>query len=479
MTAMIFVLTTGATAGPVSAQAPVGGAVEQLLILSNGEILRGQISRNAEQVIVVTNQGSRLVLPAERTEFVCDTLQEAYWGKAARIRASDLAGQKKLFHWCLKNQLFDLAQNQIDLLLQSNLKAVELEYLDRQLNVALSQRQSSQKQKLMLLRQSQGELASKAQSTVVSPGSTNVIPGTNVIPLDKSKPSTVDRYVFRPLPMLDESIGTAAWSNDAVAKLSDLKLSDLAEDSGEVVDLVKQVGFEEDVEIESVLLNRRSIALSNGIEQPTALKADDRVMVPVAELDKETRSMPEGTLGLYRRRIEGLLVTGCSAAKCHDSNSPVMPLMHLGRAVPIPRRQSQRNLHNILKYVDRESAFDSTLFRAATLPHAGNSDPFVEKDSVQYENLSQWLIMLNRDPRRAALEFSRLKSEPSIPGASPNQVLQVIPVKPEPLSLLPAPKTMPGTEETEVELPELDRPSTKFTPEDPFDPEIFNRNHGK
>ena len=161
MTAMIFVLTTGATAGPVSAQAPVGGAVEQLLILSNGEILRGQISRNAEQVIVVTNQGSRLVLPAERTEFVCDTLQEAYWGKAARIRASDLAGQKKLFHWCLKNQLFDLAQNQIDLLLQSNLKAVELEYLYRQLNVALSQRQSSQKQKLMLLRQSQGELASK------------------------------------------------------------------------------------------------------------------------------------------------------------------------------------------------------------------------------------------------------------------------------------------------------------------------------
>ena len=114
MTAMIFVLTTGATAGPVSAQAPVGGAVEQLLILSNGEILRGQISRNAEQVIVVTNQGSRLVLPAERTEFVCDTLQEAYWGKAARIRASDLAGQKKLFHWCSyfrRKAPFDLVTN--------------------------------------------------------------------------------------------------------------------------------------------------------------------------------------------------------------------------------------------------------------------------------------------------------------------------------------------------------------------------------
>lgn len=473
MTAMIFVLTTGAPIDTVNAQSPVGGAVEQLLILSNGEILRGRVSRNAEQVIVVTHQGSRLVLPAERTEFVCNTLQEAYWGKAARIRASDLAGQKKLFHWCLKNQLFDLAQNQIDLLLQSNLKAVELEYLDRQLNVALSQRQSSQKQEMMLLQQRQGELAVKEQSIVVAQGSTNVIPS------DKSKPLAVERYVFRPLPMLDESIGTAAWSDNAVAKLSDLKLSDLAGDSVEVVDLIKQVGFEEDVEIESVLLNRPSIALSNGIEQPAALKTDDRVMVPVAELDKETRSMPEGTLGLYRRRIEGLLVTGCSAAKCHDSNSPVMPLMHLGRAVPIPRRQSQRNLHNILKYVDRENAFDSALFRAATLQHAGNSEPFVKKDSVQYENLSQWLIMLNRDPRQASLGFSRLKSEPSSPSAGDKQVLQVGPVKPEPLSLLPVPKSMPGSEETEDELPELDRPSTEFTPEDPFDPEIFNRNHGK
>ena len=156
-----------------------------------------------------------------------------------------------------------------------------------------------------------------------------------------------------------------------------------------------------------------------------------------------------------------------------------MPLMHLGRTVPIPRRQSQRNLHNILKYVDRENSFDSELFRAATQIHAGQSEPFVAKDSAQYKNLSQWLIMLNRDPRQASLEFARLNVESLSPVASDQSVPQVEPVKPEPLSLLPAPKAMPNSEETVVEIPELDRLSPEFTPQDPFDPEIFNRNHGK
>lgn len=473
MTAIIFVLTTGATTGAVSVQSPFGGAAEQLLVLSNGEILRGHISRNAEQVIVVTNQGSRLVIPAERTAFVCDSLEEAYWGKAARIRASDLIGQKKLFHWCLKNHLFDLGQNQIDLLLQSNLKAVELEYLDRQLNVALSQRQSSQRPEVKVSQQNPSELAGNGAPRLLPQG----IP--SVIPVVESNAPSAERRVFRPLPILDASIGTPVWSTDAVAKLSEINLSELVGELGPVSDMVKQVGFEEDVEIESVFLNRQSMALPKGIDPPVLSETDDRVMIPVAELDKETRSMPEGTLGLYRRRIEGMLVTGCSAAKCHDSNSRVMPLMHLGRTVPIPRRQSQRNLHNVLKYVDREHAVASEVYLAATQSHAGNSEPIVARDSAQYKNLSQWLIMLNRDPSKASIDFTRFKEGALSSVVSNSKAPQVEIVKPEPLSLSPAPKSIPSSEEAVGKIPKSDSLSPKFTPQDPFDPEIFNRNHGK
>lgn len=471
--AILFALTAVASTVAVNAQTSTDATGEQLLVLTNGEILRGKISRGPEQVIVVTDQGSRLVIPVERAEFVCDSLEEAYWGKAARTRASDLVGQKKLFHWCLKNQLFNLAQNQIDLLLQSKLKAVELEYLDRQLNVALAQRQSRRRQEIILSQQNRSEVAAKNGSSLVPRQE------QGISQVDNASSGQPEKFVFRPLPMLDETIGEPIWSEDAVAKLSELKLSEFVENSNAVGEMVKQVGFEEDVEIESVFLNPRPMALSNGIEQPVPVEIDDRIMVPVAELDKETRSMPEGSLGLYRRRIEGLLVTGCSAAKCHDSNSRVMPLMHLGRTVPIPRRQSQRNLHNVLKYVDREHAFDSALFRAATQTHADQSEPLVAKDSVQYENLSQWLIMLSRDPRQAGLDLARLNEDAVSPIASEQPVPQLEPVKPEPLSLLPAPKSMPGSEDAVTEIPELDRLSPKFTPQDPFDPEIFNRNHGK
>ena len=476
LTAILLILTAESSIGVASAQSPIptGELVEQLLVLNNGEILRGQITRSAEQVIVVTNQGSRLVIPADRTAFVCGSLQEAYWGKAARTRASDLDGQKKLFHWCLKNRLFDLAQNQIDLMLQSNLKAVELEYLDRQLNVALSQRQSRQKQELLTLQRDRNAIARRDVSPPVPEG------GNNDIPVIDSNSGNKEGYVFRPLPIVDESIGLPVWSESAVAKLSEL-----VETADPVVDVIKQVGFEEDIEIESVVLDRRSKAISNGVERLVLPERDDRIMTPVAELDNETRSMPEGTLGLYRRRIEGLLVAGCSAAKCHDSNSRVMPLMHLGRAVPIPRRQSQRNLHNVLKYVDREHAFDSELFRAATMLHAGNSEPIVAEASMQYKNLSQWLIMLNRNPRNATLEFVRLKDNPLSAVPTDKQAPQVEPVKPEPLSLLPAPKSMlapksmSGSPEAVGGIPDLDRSPSQFTPEDPFDPEIFNRNNGK
>ena len=76
----------------------------QLVVLKNGEIFRGRVSRKSDQVIVETIQGSRIVLSSEQTEFVCNSMDEAYWGKSARTRASDTAGQKALFHWCLKNQ---------------------------------------------------------------------------------------------------------------------------------------------------------------------------------------------------------------------------------------------------------------------------------------------------------------------------------------------------------------------------------------
>lgn len=116
------------------------------LVLKNGQVVIGQISRNADSVFVQTDGGSRVVFPVERIEFVCNSLNEAYWQKNARVKATDLNAHVDLFHWCMKQGLLEEAQNQIDLLVTMDIKAVQLEYLNRQLLVALTQQRKFQRQ---------------------------------------------------------------------------------------------------------------------------------------------------------------------------------------------------------------------------------------------------------------------------------------------------------------------------------------------
>lgn len=107
-----------------------------VLVLKNGQVLTGQLSRDTTHVFVQTRSGSRVVIPAEQVDFVCDSLEEAYWKRLAAIRATDAEGQVQLFFWCLNHQLINQARNQIDLLQEMNVTATRLEFLHRQLTVA-------------------------------------------------------------------------------------------------------------------------------------------------------------------------------------------------------------------------------------------------------------------------------------------------------------------------------------------------------
>ena len=105
---------------------------EQILVLKNGEMLIGNIEQDAANLIVHVRQGSRLVISKKKAEFVCDSKSEAFWGKAARIRASDVDQQVALFRWCLKHKLFDHAETQFNVMMNSDISAAELNSLNRQ-----------------------------------------------------------------------------------------------------------------------------------------------------------------------------------------------------------------------------------------------------------------------------------------------------------------------------------------------------------
>jgi len=113
----------------------------QILVLKNGEMLHGRVEQNALQLIIHTVQGSRLVIPKTKADFVCDSLDEAFWQKSARTKASDDVAQVELFRWCLKHRLLDHAENQLNILLNCNITAPELASLNRQLALMLSAQQ--------------------------------------------------------------------------------------------------------------------------------------------------------------------------------------------------------------------------------------------------------------------------------------------------------------------------------------------------
>ncbi len=448
---------------------------EQFLVLKNGEVMRGQIFRNAERVTLITEQGSRLVLPAERTDFICNTMEEAYWGKAARTKASDLGGQKRLFHWCLKNKMLGQAQNQIDILLQSDAKAADLEYLDRQLSVALLQQRNIDCQ-IALANSSSSGTASEPEKSLTPSIFNQPERSMTLAPIELNQTIGVAQVgekaaqpvIFRPLPDL-ESAPTNETQFAGIPRNSDLpgpENSDLN---------VRQVGFEE-VILDTISLDHKVASTIGKTDQSeTAEPIDDRFMIPIYELDRETRSMPDGALGYYRQRVERILASGCSAAKCHSDDSHVMPLLQFGRSQAIPRRQSQRNLHNVLKYVDRARPFESRLLIAATTPHAGNSKPILEKGSPHHESLMKWLIMLSDDPREAIFEAVKSERQAAVAAAGTT----VKPIEPEPDVMTPGRSSSLDFPDTIGEIPKLDAVEPGFIPMDPFDPEIFNRKYGK
>ena len=127
----------GSASSPLSGcwQEPEVASGEQILVLKNGEMLIGRIEQDANNLIVQVRQGSRLVISKNKAEFVCDSKSEAFWGKSARIRASDARKQVGLFRWCLKHKLFEHAESQLNILMNSDISATELDSLNRRLTV--------------------------------------------------------------------------------------------------------------------------------------------------------------------------------------------------------------------------------------------------------------------------------------------------------------------------------------------------------
>ena len=90
------------------AQSPTASPVQGMVLLRNGEVIEGRISRDGGIYIVDLPNG-RIRIKQADVDLVCSSLEEGYRRKRAIIQVGNVHDHLDLAQWCLRHNLFGLA----------------------------------------------------------------------------------------------------------------------------------------------------------------------------------------------------------------------------------------------------------------------------------------------------------------------------------------------------------------------------------
>lgn len=83
-----------------------------VLLLHNGEVIEGKISRVGDWYYVILEGGEIRIRP-DRVEDHCGSLEEGYSRKRGRIREADLQDRIRLAQWCIRHNLVRYADEEL------------------------------------------------------------------------------------------------------------------------------------------------------------------------------------------------------------------------------------------------------------------------------------------------------------------------------------------------------------------------------
>jgi hypothetical protein len=115
----------------VTTTAPTG-----LVVLRNGEIISGRISRDGDRTII-SSEGTEIRLSPREVDFVCQTLDEAYTVQHNRIVSGRIDDHLNLAEWCMRHELFGYAAREITAAMQIDPKSRRVALLDDRLRRAM------------------------------------------------------------------------------------------------------------------------------------------------------------------------------------------------------------------------------------------------------------------------------------------------------------------------------------------------------
>jgi hypothetical protein len=123
----------------VQAAPPAGSPQESVLLLRNGEVLCGAITKVGDRYVATLGNGSELRITVRDVEMHCLTLDEVYQRKRASIAVNSVSEHLTLADWCLCNALHRQAADEL-------LKAIALDpdhprlaWFERRLQSAIDQ----------------------------------------------------------------------------------------------------------------------------------------------------------------------------------------------------------------------------------------------------------------------------------------------------------------------------------------------------
>lgn len=426
--------------GLIAAVAVIGGVLpacpviawqtpaEEVVVLNNRQTFTGRLTRHPDKITVSLPSGTQIVFPKTNVMFAAPTLAAAYWELAARTRSTDTQGQIEVFKWCVGNHQFEEAANHLLMLQEMPIAAKTLMQLDVSLEI-------TQKR----FRQSQSQSQSKAQASLASQSSDglkNRLPGTQhqAMPIDGLQ--SVDAIT---IPNLKVGSRTAASPGGLPLKVKCLpslqrqRSTNVAVNIGavaidqygnEVDSAVQQVSFDqpigvtEDVPLEDGRFgsaydqsdretggSHRLPAIDSQLKQRLKLTQS----LVYSDLDKLTRSMPKGSIGLFRKQVEPMLQRACG--QCHRSGGNQYDsgtAFEIYQAIngSINRRMSQKNLYQALNLSDPRRPDQGLLVRYATTAHGDQSSASFDLSDSKMLPLKRWLIMVSENPFLPVNEFA-------------------------------------------------------------------------
>ena len=100
-----FIVIVILFAGLLSAMDPHVSTTPTLLVLRNGQILRGTVTHVGDHYLVIIGPSSQVRVPADQVDYACHSFEQVYRVKVANTRLATAREHLRLAEWCLHYQL--------------------------------------------------------------------------------------------------------------------------------------------------------------------------------------------------------------------------------------------------------------------------------------------------------------------------------------------------------------------------------------